>query len=95
VEPTKTDALSFFMTTGKAVGLSHLNEDGSHDLEWFSECVMNSTSTCDRHGLCYKSCTWCPGCPGCPSLSTSQELHALPAKTTDEEAAPNLSATRY
>jgi hypothetical protein len=68
VEPRKADALSFFMTTGKAVGLSHLNEDGSHDLEWFSECVMNSTSTCDRHGLCYKSCTWCPGCPGCPSF---------------------------
>ena len=44
LEATKEAALEAFVTTGKAIGLTHLNERGDHDLAWFSRCVQNKSA---------------------------------------------------
>jgi hypothetical protein len=52
---TKEAALAAFVSTGEAIGLTHLNERGNHDLAWFSGCVRNDTiSACgfDVHASC-------------------------------------------
>ena len=36
-------ALAAFVSTGEAIGLTHLNEPGDHDLAWFSSCVRNGS----------------------------------------------------
>ena len=39
LESTKDDALQWFMSLGKKIGLTHLNEGGSHNLTWFEQNV--------------------------------------------------------
>ena len=39
IESTKDDALQWFMSFGKKIGLTHLNEGGSHNLSWFEQNV--------------------------------------------------------
>jgi hypothetical protein len=45
--PSKEKALGSFVSTGRAIGLTHLNERGDHDLDWFSACVRNSSACGD------------------------------------------------
>ena len=39
IESTKDAALQWFMSLGKKIGLTHLNEGGSHNLTWFEQNV--------------------------------------------------------